>query len=51
MRTLVSGVRTKARYRVRYDDLKRLGYRSLVHAYYEFEKNPGKEPDDFTAKE
>lgn len=51
VRTLVSGVRTKARYRVRYDDLKRLGYRSLVHAYYEFEKNPGKEPDDFTAKE
>lgn len=40
VRYLVSGTRTKARFRVRYDALKRLGYRSLVHAYYDFEKNP-----------
>jgi len=36
VRTLVSGRRTKARFNVRYDDLKQLGYRSLVHAYYAF---------------
>ena len=38
IRYLVSGTRTKARFNVRYDDLKRLGYRSLVHEYYGFEK-------------
>lgn len=36
IRFLASGTRTKARFNVRYDDLKRLGYKSLVHAYYEF---------------
>lgn len=35
LRTLISGRRTKARYNVRYEDLKALGYRSLVHAYYD----------------
>lgn len=35
LRYLVSGTRTKARYNVRYEALKALGYRSLVHAYYE----------------
>ena len=35
LRFLISGKRTKARYNVRYEDLKALGYRSLVHAYYE----------------
>jgi hypothetical protein len=35
VRYLVSGRRTKARYNVRYEDLKALGYRSLVHEYYE----------------
>ena len=35
IRCLVSGTRTKARFNVRYDELKRLGYRNLVHAYYE----------------
>ena len=35
IRFLVSGRRTKARYNVRYEDLKNLGYRSLVHAYYQ----------------
>ena len=34
LRFLISGTRTKARYQVRYEDLKALGYRSLVHAYY-----------------
>ena len=35
IRYLMSGKRTKARFNIRYDDLKRLGYRNLVHAYYE----------------
>ena len=35
LRFLLSGTRTKARFNVRYDDLKRLGYRNLVHAFYE----------------
>ncbi len=34
LRFLISGRRTKARFNVRYDDLKQLGYRSLVHEYY-----------------
>ena len=38
LRTLVSGKRTKARFNVRYEDLKALGYRSLVHEYYHFDK-------------
>ena len=35
LRYLVSGRHTKARFNVRYEDLKELGYRSLVHEYYE----------------
>ena len=35
IRYLISGKHTKARYNVRYEDLKELGYHSLVHAYYE----------------
>ena len=38
LRWLVSGKHTKGRYDVRYEDLKRLGYRSLVHEYYAFQK-------------
>ena len=34
IRYLVSGKHTKARFNVRYDDMKKLGYRSLVHEYY-----------------
>ena len=34
LRYLISGTHTKARYNVTYDTLKKLGYRSLVHAYY-----------------
>lgn len=38
VRYLVSGTRTKARFNVRYGDMKAMGFRSLVHAYYEFRK-------------
>jgi len=38
LRWLIGGTRTKARYNVRYGDLKALGYRSLVHEYYAFAK-------------
>ncbi len=34
LRFIVSGRRSKARFNVRYEDLKALGYRSLVHEYY-----------------
>ena len=40
IRYLISGTRTKARFSVRYSDLKRLGYQSLVHAYYAETSNP-----------
>ena len=40
LRFLISGTRTKARFNVRYEDLKKLGYRSLVHAYYSFTTSP-----------
>ena len=39
LRYLVSGKHTKARFNVRYCDLKALGYRNLVHAYYDYEKD------------
>ena len=35
VRFLISGKRTKARFNVRYGDMKALGLRSLVHAYYD----------------
>ena len=41
LRTLISGRRTKARYNVRYQDLKALGYRSLVHEYYAHKERDG----------
>lgn len=34
LRYLISGRHTKARYNVRYEDLKELGYRSLVNEFY-----------------
>lgn len=46
IRFLISGTRTKARYRVRYADMKRLGYRSLVHEYYAHKKATGDENGD-----
>ena len=36
LRYLISDTHTKARFNVRYDALKKLGYQSLVHAYYSF---------------
>lgn len=39
IRTLLSGTHTKARYNVRYKDLKSLGYQSLVHAFYAYRRN------------
>ena len=39
LRRLISGRCTKSRFNVRYADLKRLGYRSLVHEYYAFSEN------------
>ena len=39
IRFLLSGKRTKARYNARYETLKTLGYRSLVHEYYLFREN------------
>ncbi len=34
IRTLATGRNTKGRYNFRYEDMKKLGYRSLVHEYY-----------------
>jgi len=39
LRTLITGTHAKSRYNARYDDLKALGYQSLVHAYYSFVKD------------
>ena len=38
LRYIISGKHTKVRFNVRYEDLKALGYRSLVHEYYAFNK-------------
>ena len=35
LRFLISGKHTKARFNIRYEDLKELGYRSLVNEYYQ----------------
>lgn len=43
IRYLLSGKHTKARFNVRYEDLKALGYRSLVHAYYDRPGNAQKD--------
>ena len=53
IRFLISGRHTKGRYNVRYEQLKQLGYRSLVHEYYRFREGRavtkktagGKEPE------
>ena len=39
VRYLISGRHTKARFNVRYEDMKKLGYKSLVHEYYRFGEN------------
>ena len=36
IRYLMTGKRTKGRFNARYEDLKRLGYKCLVHEYYAF---------------
>ena len=36
IRFLATDTRTKSRFGFRYEDMKKLGYRSLVHAYYDF---------------
>lgn len=43
IRYLVSGKHTKARFNVRYEDLKKLGYKSLVHEYYAYRKQEQKD--------
>ena len=45
IRYLVSGTRTKRRFDVRYEDLKALGYRSLVHEYYESHRSESDSTD------
>ena len=38
IRYLSTGRHTKTNYRIRYKDLKALGYRSLVHEYYQYKR-------------
>ena len=38
-RFLISDTHSKSRYNVRYEDLKALGYRSLVHEYYQHNRD------------
>jgi len=38
IRYLVSGSHRKSRFNVRYEDIKKLGYKSLVHEYYAYNK-------------
>lgn len=40
IRYLHAGKRTKCRYNFRYEDIKKAGYRSLVHAFYESKNTP-----------
>ena len=41
LRYIISGKHTKARYNVRYEDLKALGYKSLVNAYHKPKSKDG----------
>ena len=36
IRCLATGKRTKARFNLRYEDIKAMGWKSLVHAYYDY---------------
>ena len=38
IRYLLSDTHTKARFRVKYEEIKKLGYRNLVHAYYDYQR-------------
>lgn len=44
IRYLLTGKRTKARFNARYSDLKALGYRSLVHEFYEVKESYSETP-------
>lgn len=44
VRWLISGTRTKARFRVTYAEIKALGFRSLVHEYYTLREAAETEP-------
>ena len=48
IRYLSTGRHTKVNYRVRYRDLKALGYRSLVHAYYHYRQTEKQAPARYT---
>ena len=39
VRYLISGTHTKAAYRVKYEDMKAIGYKNLVHEFYAFNEN------------
>lgn len=45
IRFLYSGSRTKSRFKARYEDLKEMGYKSLVHDYYAFSEKQPKQPE------
>ena len=53
IRYLATGKRTKARFNLRYEDIKAMGYRNLVHAYYDYraagEDEAGERSNDETA--
>ena len=46
VRYLASGTRTKKRFDVRYEDMKKMGLRSLVHEYYAFRGQDGEGKKD-----
>ena len=46
IRTILTGTHTKLRYNARYADLKALGYRSLVHAYFSARKKENRSSSD-----
>ena len=46
IRFLASGTRSKSRYHFRYEDMKTLGYVSLVHEYYKFKEEKKKEKEN-----
>lgn len=39
IRYIATGKRTRSRFRFSYDDMKQLGYRSLIHEYYMIQKS------------
>ena len=43
LRSIASGKTGNARYRISYDELKKAGYKSLVHSYYHYYETKEKE--------